>query len=237
MNTAYFDCFSGISGDMVIGAFLDAGLDFNWLEKTVAGLGLSGYELTCEKKLKNGITGTSFRVSVDEDHPHRGLSDITRIITGSTLQEKVKNDAISIFGILAKAEARIHSKSVDDIHFHEIGAVDSIIDICGAAAAFNEFGIKKVISSPVNTGRGFIKSAHGSIPVPAPATAEILKNIPLYSTDTYAELATPTGAAIISYYAKTFSPLPEIKVKEVGYGAGTRDLNIPNLLRIFFGYT
>lgn len=237
MKTAYFDCFAGISGDMVIGAFIDAGLGFSSIEKTASSLALRGYELSHEKKLKNGISGTSFKVKVSEDQPHRRLADITDIIMRSPLHEKIKNDALSIFKIIARAEAQIHVKSIDEIHFHEIGAVDSIIDICCAAAAFHELGIQRVISSPVNTGGGFVKSAHGTLPVPAPATAEILKGIPVYSTETSAELATPTGAAIISYYAESFSTLPGIKVEKIGYGAGSKDLDIPNLLRIYFGET
>lgn len=237
MKTAYFDCFAGISGDMVIGAFIDAGLGFSSIEKTASSLALRGYELSHEKKLKNGISGTSFKVKVSEDQPHRRLADITDIIMRSPLHEKIKNDALSIFKIIARAEAQIHVKSIDEIHFHEIGAVDSIIDICCAAAAFHELGIQRVISSPVNTGGGFVKSAHGTLPVPAPATAEILKGIPVYSTETNAELATPTGAAIISYYAESFSTLPGIKVEKIGYGAGSKDLDIPNLLRIYFGET
>ncbi len=237
MKTAYFDCFAGISGDMVTGGFIDAGLEFSFIDKTVSSLGIRGYELSHEKKLKNGISGTSFKVKVIEEQPHRRLADITDIIMSSALHEKIKNDALSIFKIIARAEAQIHVKSIDEIHFHEIGAVDSIIDICCAAAAVHELGIQRVISSPVNTGRGFVKSAHGTLPVPAPATAEILRGIPVYSTETVAELATPTGAAIVSYYAESFSPLPELKVDRIGYGAGTKDLEIPNLLRIYIGET
>lgn len=235
MKTAYFDCFAGISGDMVTASLIDAGLDFNYLEKTLAGLGLSGYEISCEKKIKNGIAGTSFTVTVKKDQPHRRLSDITEIIMGSPLHEKVKNDAISIFRIIGKAEAQVHVKSIEEIHFHEIGAVDSIIDICAAAAGINELGINKIISSPVNTGRGYVKSEHGTLPVPAPATAEILRGIPVYATDTAAELTTPTGAAILSHFAKSFSPLPQMKVESIGYGAGSKDLEIPNLLRVYIG--
>ena len=237
MKTAYFDCFAGISGDMIAGAFIDAGLDFNFLEKTLAGLELTGYELSYEKKLKNGISGTSFIVNVKKDQPHRRLRDITELIMSSSLNEKVKNDAISIFSILGKAEAHIHVKSIEEIHFHEVGAVDSIIDICSAALAFHSLEIENVISSPVNTGKGYVKCAHGMLPVPAPATAEILKGIPVFATDTAAELTTPTGAAIISHFAGSFAPLPEIKIEKIGYGAGSRDLDIPNLLRIYVGET
>ncbi|HOP63205.1 MAG TPA: nickel pincer cofactor biosynthesis protein LarC [Spirochaetota bacterium] len=237
MKTAYFDCFAGISGDMTIGSFVDAGLDSSFIEKTAAGLALAGYELSFEKKLKNGISATSFNVELKKEQPHRRLSDITDIIMNSTLHEKAKGDALAIFNILGRAEAKIHIKTVEEIHFHEIGAVDSIIDICCAAAAFNETGIEKILSSPVNTGRGFAKSAHGLLPVPSPAAAEILKGVPVYSTDTQAELTTPTGAAIISHFSSGFSALPDMTISSIGYGAGSSDLEIPNLLRLYIGET
>ncbi|HPF05952.1 MAG TPA: nickel pincer cofactor biosynthesis protein LarC [Spirochaetota bacterium] len=237
MNTAYFDCFAGISGDMVISALIDSGLDFSFIEKTAESLGIGGYEISAEKTLKNGIACTSFKVLVKKNQPHRRLSDITDIIMRSGLTESVKNNSIAIFNKIAKAEAQIHVKSIEEIHFHEIGAVDSIIDICSAAAAIDEMKIQKIISSPLNTGKGFVKTAHGELPVPAPATAEILKGIPVYSTDTNAELTTPTGAAIIAHYAALYTPMPEMKINSIGYGAGSRDLDIPNLLRIYIGET
>lgn len=237
MKTAYFDCFAGISGDMTIGSLIDAGLDFSFIEKTASGLSLTGYELAAEKILKNGISGTSFKVHINKDQPHRRLSDITDIIISSRLNEKVKKDALSIFNRIGKAEAHIHAKTIQEIHFHEIGAVDSIIDICCAAAAIHEMKIQKIISSPLNTGKGFVQTAHGQLPVPAPATAEILKGKPLYSTDTQAELTTPTGAAIIAHYATSYTSLPVMKINSIGYGAGSRDLEIPNLLRVYIGET
>lgn len=235
MKTFYFDCFAGISGDMIIGSLIDAGLDFLFIEETAAKLGISGYELTAGKVLKNGISGTSFKVHVKTDQPHRKLSDITDIIMRSGLPEPVKNNSISIFSGIAKAEAHIHIKSIEEIHFHEIGAVDSIIDICCTAAAIHEMKIQRIKSSPLNTGKGFVKTAHGQLPVPAPATAEILKGIPVYSTDTAAELTTPTGAAIIRHYASSYAAMPEMKISSLGYGAGSRDLEIPNLLRLYIG--
>lgn len=235
MKTAYFDCFAGISGDMIIGSLIDAGLDFSFIEKTAADLGLSGFQIFAEKKLKNGISATSFKVHVNEAHPHRRLSDITKIILSSGLPEPAKNHSISIFNRIAVAEAHIHATTIDDIHFHEIGAVDSIIDICCAAAALHEMKIQYIISSPLNTGKGFVNTAHGLLPVPAPATAEILKSIPVYSTSTEAELTTPTGAAIIAHYASEFNSFPAMRINTIGYGAGTRDLDIPNLLRVCIG--
>lgn len=235
MATAYFDCFSGISGDMVIGSFLDAGLDFSILEKSLGGLGLSGYELSFEKKLKCGISCTSFNVRVTKDQPHRRLSDIMDIIMRSSLDDKVRNDAQSVFTIIGRAEAKVHLEPLEDVHFHEVGAVDSIIDICGAALAFRIMDITCVVSSPVNTGRGMVRTEHGLLPVPAPAAAEILRSVPVYSTGIEGELATPTGAAILTYYAKSFSPMPEMRVESIGYGCGKKDLAVPNLLRVFIG--
>jgi uncharacterized protein (TIGR00299 family) protein len=237
MKTAYFDCFAGISGDMVIGSLIDAGLAYSFIEKTAVALGLTGFEISGEKILKNGISGTSFKVHIKKDQPHRKLSDITDIIMRSGLHESVKKHSISIFNNIAKAEAHIHVKSIEEIHFHEIGAVDSIIDICCAAAAIHEMNIQHIVSSPINTGKGFVKTEHGLLPVPAPATAEILKGIPVYSTDTHAELTTPTGAAIIAHYASSYCSMPEMKITSIGYGAGSSDLEIPNLLRIYIGET
>jgi hypothetical protein len=235
MKKAYFDCFAGASGDMIIGAFLDAGFNFLLLEKELSKLDIHGYSLSYEKCLKNNISATRFHVNISSDHSHRSLSTITNIISGSTLHPEVKNNAISIFNIIGTAEAGIHNTDIEKIHFHEIGGVDSIIDICGAAVCFHESGISHAMSSPINTGSGFIEAAHGVLPVPAPATAEILKGIPVYSNGTMAELTTPTGAAIIKHYCKDFSRLPGIKIESIGYGAGTKNLNIPNVLRMFIG--
>ncbi len=236
MLTAYFDCFSGISGDMLLGAFLDAGLEFTELERHIAGLALSGYEISCKKILKKGISSSSFNVNVIDEQPCRGFTEIADIIMRSSLEKSVKNNAISIFRIIGMAEAKVHHKTLEDVHFHEIGAVDSIIDICGAAIAFHIMGIKRVVSSPLNTGCGYVKTEHGLLPVPAPATAEILKGIPFYANEVEGELVTPTGAAVISFYTGSFSQMPEMKVMNIGYGAGTRELDIPNLLRLYIGY-
>jgi len=235
MKTAYFDCFSGISGDMTVGALIDAGADFNDFKSMLSNIDISGYEVSAEKVLKNGISGTSFKVHVTSDQSHRNLNDILTIIEGSRLNRKIKNDAAAIFTILAGAEASIHGTTIDKIHFHEVGAMDSIIDICGAAICMWILGIEKVINSPVNTGKGFVKTAHGILPIPAPATAELLKGTSIYSGDIDAELTTPTGAAILSYYSSGTSPLPSLNVSSIGYGAGSKDLPLPNLLRIFTG--
>jgi len=235
MKKAYFDCFAGASGDMIIGAFLDTGIDYKFLENELGKLNISGYTLSYEKCLKKNISSSKFNVKVISDQSHRSLSSIIKIIESSTLNPVVKSNAIAIFNIIGKAEALIHNTDIESIHFHEIGGIDSIIDICGAAICFHEAGIEKSVSSPLNTGSGFIETAHGTLPVPAPATAEILKGIPVYSTGINTELTTPTGAAIIKHYCLNFSPLPDLKTESIGYGAGTKNLEIPNVLRIFIG--
>jgi len=237
MKTAYFDCFAGASGDMIIGAFLNAGFDFTLLKEELSKLNIKGYTLSNEKCLKQNISATKFNVTVTSDQHHRSLSSILKLIDESALHTEIKNNAISIFNIIGRVEAGIHNTDIEKIHFHELGGVDSIIDICGAAICFHKAGIEISVSSPVNTGSGFVQTAHGTLPVPAPATAEILKGIPVYSTGTRAELTTPTGAAIIKHYCSSFSHLPELKIESIGYGAGSKDLEIPNVLRLFIGNT
>lgn len=235
MKNAYFDCFAGASGDMIIGAFLDSGFDFLLLERELAKLDLRGYSISSGKCMKNNISATKFNVTVTDDHQHRQLSSIVRMISQSTLHPAVKTNAIDIFNILGTAEAHVHNTDIEKIHFHEVGGVDSIIDICGAAVCFHESGISSAVSSPLNTGSGSVKTAHGILPVPAPATAEILKDIPVYSSGILSELTTPTGAAIIRHYCRGFSPLPDMKTESIGYGAGSKNLDIPNVLRLFIG--
>jgi uncharacterized protein (TIGR00299 family) protein len=235
MKKVYFDCFAGISGDMIIGAFLDAGFNFSFLEKELSKLNITGYNISHEKCTKNNISASKFSVNVTNDQPHRHLNEIIEIINKSELNDKVKDNAISIFKLIGNVEANIHNTDIESVHFHEIGGIDSIIDICGAAICFHELGIAQVVSSALNTGSGTINTAHGILPVPAPATAEILKSIPIYSDNTNAELTTPTGAAIIKHYCQNFSNLPDFKIESIGYGAGTKDLTIPNILRIFIG--
>jgi hypothetical protein len=235
MKTAYFDCFAGASGDMIIGAFLDSGIEFKMLEDELVKLNISGYTLSYEKCTKKNISASKFNVNVITDQPHRSLSSIIEIIESSALHPVVKANAVSIFNIIGKAEALIHNTDIESIHFHEIGGIDSIIDICGAAVCFHASGFDKVISSPLNTGSGFVETAHGSLPVPAPATAEILKGVPVYSTGIKTELTTPTGAAVIRHYCSSFSPLPDMTIESIGYGSGTKNLDIPNVLRLITG--
>lgn len=235
MKAAYLDCFSGISGDMLLGALVDAGLDFNLLQRDLAGLALDEYELYEQKVLKQGIRGTQIHVHALEGHVHRHLSDIQAIIGGSALPPQVKEKSLEIFTRLGKAEAKIHGTDIEQIHFHEVGAVDAIVDIVGAVIGFWRLGIEKVSASPIHVGKGFVKAAHGLLPVPAPATLELLTGVPIYAQDVEGELATPTGAAIVTAYCQEFGPFPKIKVESIGYGAGVKDLTIPNLLRLTVG--
>ncbi|HHY26341.1 MAG TPA: nickel pincer cofactor biosynthesis protein LarC, partial [Desulfitobacterium dehalogenans] len=193
------------------------------------------YELYEQKVIKQGISGTQVHVHSLEGHVHRNLSDIREIIGRSVLPAQVKDRSLEIFTRLGKAEAKIHGTDIDQIHFHEVGAVDAIVDIVGAVIGLWRLGIEKVFSSPIHVGKGFVKAAHGLLPVPAPATLELLTGVPIYSQDVEGELATPTGAAIVTAYCQDFGPFPKIKVERIGYGAGTKDLIIPNLLRLTVG--
>lgn len=332
MQTLYFDCFAGISGDMTIGALLDLGLDFKLLESELKKLSLSGYQLGLKRVLRSQIAATKFDVTLNQDHhddhhhshehhhthdhdhdkdhhhshdhdhthdhshshqndpnhshshshdhththehehshththdhkhdhdhthdhdhshshdhkhdhdhthshDHRGLQEIYSIINNSTLSDWVKETSKKIFYRLAIAEGKIHNIPAQEVHFHEVGAIDAIVDIVGACIGFEILGIKNFISSPLHVGRGFVNCAHGRFPIPAPATLDLLKGIPTYSTDIEGELVTPTGAAIVSTLATKFIPLPEMSVEGVGYGAGGRDpKNFPNVLRLLLG--
>jgi uncharacterized protein (TIGR00299 family) protein len=237
MRTAYFDCFSGISGDMTIGALIDAGADFEAVCSQLATLPLSGYELAIEKVTKQGIAGTKFHVHVhDPGTQHRRLRDVAAILQGSGLTASLQTRALEIFTRLAEAEATIHQTTLEQVHFHEVGAIDSIVDITGAVIALDLLGVQRLLASPVNVGAGFIRAAHGMLPVPGPATAELLKGAPTYARSQDGELTTPTGAALLATLAESFGPLPELCVERIGYGAGSKDLpQAPNLLRVFIG--
>jgi len=235
MKIAYFDCFSGISGDMTVGALLDAGLKIDTLEKELKKLGLSGYQLEVNKVLKKGISATQFKVKIKEEGVHRRFKDILDILEKSKLDEEVKKETEKIFFNIAQAESKIHRKDIDKIHFHEIGGLDSIIDITSAVIGIKTLGIEEIHSSALPVGKGFVKCAHGVIPVPAPATLELLKNIPIYSGGIEGEMITPTGAGIISTLAKSFGERPLMKIERTGYGAGEKEFTIPNLLRVSIG--
>ncbi len=231
----YFDCFSGIAGDMILGALLDSGLELSALKKELKKLPLTGYELKAFKTEKHGIRGTKFEVKAPKEKIHRNLKEIFKVIDKSSLDRKIKDDSKKIFRRLAEAEAKVHGTNVDKIHFHEVGGVDAIIDIVGAIVGLDLLGVDKIYSSPLSFGKGFVKFSHGKFPVPAPATVELCKNIPVRYTDIEGELVTPTGAAIITTLAE-FSPKLDFKVQKIGYGAGSMDLKeIPNLLRVMIG--
>jgi len=239
MKIAYFDCFSGISGDMIIGALIDLGLDIKYLKKELKKLKLQNYEIESKKAIKNGISATKFDVieKHHEDHHHkeRNLKEINKIINNSKLSNEIKNTIKKIFYKIAFAEAKAHKTSINKVHFHEIGAIDTIIDVAGAVIGINKLGIKKIYCSKLNVGTGFVEFSHGKFPVPAPATAEILKGIPVYHNNISAELVTPTGAAIITALAESFGELPAMEMEKIGYGAGTKNFEQPNVLRVFLG--
>jgi hypothetical protein len=234
---AYFDCFSGISGNMVLGALLDAGLELERLEAELARLPISGYKLKVETVKRRGMQGTHVEVEVTEQGVERHLHHVEEIITGSDLPDTVQQRGLAIFRRLAQAEAKVHGAPVESIHFHEVGAMDAIVDVMGAAIGLWLLGVEKAYASPVHVGRGTVKCAHGVLPVPAPATLELLQGAPIYGRDVDAELVTPTGAAILTTVAESFGETPLMRVKQIGYGAGTRELPIPNLLRLSIGET
>ena len=253
----YFDCFSGISGDMVLGALLDAGLPFEELKGALGTLAVSGYHVHAARVLRAGVSATKFTVH-DHDHghdlhhhddhsdehghahthahSHRSLPEIFTLIDKSALSAPGRDRAKALFQRLAEAEAAIHQMPVEKVHLHEVGAVDSIIDIVGAVFGLEWFGADRIVASPLNVGGGMVQSAHGLFPVPAPATVKLLGGAPVYSGDIQKELVTPTGALIVSSYASEFGPLPAMTVEHVGYGAGDHDFaSTPNVLRVFVG--
>lgn len=273
----YFDCFSGISGDMTIGALLDLGIDQDLFLAELNKIHLDEFKIEIKKGLKKGISGTDFTVHLthqehsheehihkhEDDHTHehhhdhshghehthehhhtekphdhahtRNLSDIYKIIDSSDLSEYVKTASKKIFLIVAEAEAKIHAKTIDEVHFHEVGAVDSIVDIIGAAICMEMLQIDEILCSEINLGSGFVHCEHGVFPVPAPATLEILKSVPVYSKNAKKELTTPTGAAILKALCSDFGSLPEFIIEKTGYGLGKRDMETPNVLRVIVG--
>lgn len=276
MNILYMDCFSGISGNMTIGAFLDLGVPEKNLLESLEKLNVHGFKIIISKKLKNGIEGTYFDVILEHEelhecqhgqtnhehfhdhnhgcahnheehahehnhnydsHEHRNLYDVEKIIDESGLSENVKELSKRIFRFVAVAEAKVHGKPIEEIHFHEVGALDSIVDIIGTAVCIDSLNIDKIIVSKLPLGSGYVKCQHGLIPVPAPATLEIIKNgkIPVCSNGVEGELVTPTGAAIVAALAQEFGNQPEMEIERIGYGAGSKDFEIPNVLRLVLG--
>src|SRR5580658_10278280 len=236
MKLAYFDCFSGISGDMALGALVDAGCPVEHLRGELRGLRVPGWELTAEKVWKNGMAATYVRVATEDQSKHRSLSAILEILEKAELAPVVRERAGAIFRRLGEAEARVHDVPVEKIHFHEVGAVDAIVDIVGACIGFEALGIERFACSALNVGGGTVKMAHGVLPVPAPATANLLQGRPTYSNGVQKELVTPTGAAIVAALCEAWGPQPAMTVGAIGYGAGTADLEEqPNVVRIMIG--
>lgn len=258
MKILYYDCFSGISGDMNLAAMVDLGVPKEYLIEELKKLNIDHeYELNMTREVKNGISGTKADViltsrhhhdnendehkehnlhhhGVNNHHHHRNLEDIESLIINSNLKGKVKNLSLNIFKIVAEAEARVHNKEIYEVHFHEVGATDSIIDIVGAAICCDYLEVQEIFCSTVEVGSGFVHCAHGVLPVPAPATVEILKDIPIRKGNVPFEATTPTGAAILKSLVNQFTDKEEFKVLKVGYGIGHKDFDkIPNVLRVF----
>ena len=233
----YADCFSGISGDMFLGALLDAGLPEEVLRDQLAVLDLTGYRIAISPKKDHSIKATQVTITAGHDQPQRSWKDIRTLIDQSSLDLVVKQKALNIFTILAQAEAKVHNCPVDEVHFHEVGAVDSIIDIVGAAIGLHHFGINQLYFSPLPITNGWVQTDHGQLPLPAPAVCEILEDVPVYGVELKQELVTPTGAALAKALGTNFGPFPSMIIKKVGYGAGSHALpnRQPNLFRLVIG--
>lgn len=235
MRIAYLDCASGISGDMTLGALIDAGADLAAIQAGIDSLGLPRCRLVASDVKTKGFRATQITIEHEPEHKHRHLHHIMAMIDGSTLTARQRELAKRIFQKLAEAEAKVHGSTIEKVHFHEVGAVDSIADIVGTAIGFDLLGIERVVCSPVPTGHGFVEIAHGRCSIPAPATGELLRGVPLAALDVEGELTTPTGAAIVAALADEFGPLPTMTVDHIGYGAGQKDFPHSNILRIFVG--
>jgi uncharacterized protein (TIGR00299 family) protein len=238
MKTLYFDCFAGASGDMILGAMVAAGVDPNFLRQQLSLLPVSGFKVDFETVDRSGLSATYARVETAPEHKHRHLADIKEIIDRSGLAEAVKQRAVQIFTRLAEAEARVHNEAVDHVHFHEVGALDAIVDVVGAAICFEFLKIDRFVCSPLHVGSGMVQMAHGRFPIPPPAVAELRKGAPFYAGAVKGELVTPTGAAIITTVCREYGPVPQMTTESTGYGAGTREYpDFPNVLRVFVGET
>lgn len=238
MKIAYFDCFAGAGGDMIVAAMVDAGLDAEFLKGRLATLGIDKLDMKLTKTSRAGLSALTFIPVVAQEHKHRNIKQIIQIIEDSKIDPRAKETAVAIFDKLADAEAAVHGKDRNDVHFHEIGALDSIVDIVAASVGLVGLGIEKVYCSPLSVGGGTIKCGHGIMPVPAPATAELIKNVPIAAGPAQMELLTPTAAAILTTITDEFGPLPAMAIESVGYGAGTfQSEQFPNVLRLILGET
>jgi len=236
MKIAYFDCFSGISGDMTLGALVDAGCNLAEMEAHLRRLPMAGWKISAEKVVRRGFRATQVKVESSDPQRHRSLNTILQLIESAGLRGAISERASNIFRRLGEAEALVHGVAIEKVHFHEVGEVDAIVDIVGAAAGFEQLGIEEFICSPLNVGGGRVDTQHGNLPVPAPATAELLRGAPTYSNGIQRELVTPTGAAIVATVASKFGPQPEMTVAAIGLGAGSAELaEQPNVLRLFVG--
>jgi uncharacterized protein (TIGR00299 family) protein len=236
MRQAFLDCFSGISGDMFLGALIDAGWPEEQLMSLPKKLGLENTAVEVQGVKRKGVKGIQVKVSGPGPHPFRNLRDVEAILERSDLQPGIIRLSLKVFNLLAQVEAKVHGCLLEEVHFHEIGAVDTLVDIVGTISGLNYFSVGKICCSPIPVARGWIDCEHGRLPLPAPATAELLKNIPIYGVDGEWELVTPTGGALIKVLADHFRTFPEMKVEKIGYGAGSRDIpQWANLLRIWLG--
>jgi uncharacterized protein (TIGR00299 family) protein len=235
MKTAYFDCISGASGDMILGALLDLGVSIEELRQDLSALNLTGYDIKSDTVYKNGFRATKCDVLVIDEVHERHLIDIQNIILTSSLSEKIKQQSLGVFQRLGEVEAEIHGVPIDAVHLHEVGGLDTIIDVTGCLLGLESLGIDRIIVSPLPMGRGSIRGAHGIIPLPAPATLELLKGVPVVGVDYAFEFVTPTGAALLVSLAESFGVIPPMKLTKIGYGAGGRDLPTPNILRVLVG--
>ena len=232
----YIDCFSGISGDMMVGALLDLGLDLSYLKNELKNLNLNGYSINCIEIKIGSIKAKKFNVKVNLPQPHRDYKEIKKIISKSSLDADVKKNSLGVFGLIAEAEAKVHGIDIDKIHFHEVGAVDSIIDIVSASIGISKLGLDLIYCQSIPLGKGIASAMHGNIPIPAPATLEILKGVPVYGGNFNFEVTTPTGAAILKFFVTNFSSIPLMRIERVGIGAGSRkNKDCPNILRLMKG--
>jgi uncharacterized protein (TIGR00299 family) protein len=240
MTVLYFDCFSGAAGDMILGSLIDAGVPLGEVRRALGTLAIEPDVVWTERVTRAGVTATKFCVKGEDGgkhaHPHRHLKGVYTLIDGSELTDAGKTRAKELFERLGRAEAEIHGTSMEKVHLHEVGALDSIIDIVGSVFALEYLGVETIVSSPLNVGSGMVRAAHGLYPVPAPATMRLLQGAPIYSGQQQAELVTPTGALLVSSYAQAYGAVPSMRVRKIGYGAGARDFkDTPNVLRVLLG--